>query len=264
MLLFIRFDLNDYIETLGGHPQIATPHIQYLAESGASFINAFSSSPGCAPSRTSMLAGKDVFYTKVYNNNDYNNAFRENFNEEKGNAVVFTLPEILKDSGGYYTYAINKVFHNPDKNDFDKVTGDPCAKKQSWNQMQNFDDTPLFDSMATNYGFLNGAFGWGSIPDSLERFMEDYRATDTAALFFRNVANGTYDICSRPFFMCIGYSKPHADLYIPEKYFSPFYKNDFSFSADYVSDTLFNNPADAFPYKGIVLPPQPDVVWEDY
>lgn len=264
MILIISDDLNDYIELLGGHPQISTPNISQLAEAGISFTNAFSSSPGCAPSRTSMLSGKDVYYTGVFNNNDYTSEFRENFNEEKGNEVVFTLPEILKDSGGYFTYAINKIFHNPDKNDFDKITGDACAKSQSWNRMTNFENSALYDSMASNYNFLNGAFNWGSVPDSLEKYMEDYRSTDTAAAFFRSIASGSDEICNRPFFLSIGYSKPHTDLYIPEKYFPPYYKNDFEFNAETISDTLFNYPFDAMPFNGIQLPVQPNPVWNDY
>lgn len=35
---------------------------------------------------------------------------------------------MLKDSGGYYTYAINKNYHHPDKNDYDRLTPDACEK----------------------------------------------------------------------------------------------------------------------------------------
>lgn len=75
-----------------------------------------------------MLSGKSALYTQVFVNGDYDNKFRDNFTAEKNNEVVFTLPEILKDSGGYYTFAINKVFHSPTQNDFDKTTADACSK----------------------------------------------------------------------------------------------------------------------------------------
>lgn len=133
-------DLNDYQDIYDGHPQIETPHIDGLASSGIRFQNAYAACPGCAPSRTSMLSGKDAIYTQVFNNNDYSNNFRNNFTAADGNETVFTLPEILKDSGGYYTMAINKVFHSQKQNDYDKVTADPCAKDLSWNKMLDFED----------------------------------------------------------------------------------------------------------------------------
>ena len=88
-------DLNDYTEGLKGHPQVETPNISELESMGTSFVNAYVNSPGCAPSRTSFLSGKDVAYTKVFNNEDYTSKFRSNFTAAEGNAEVFSLPELI-------------------------------------------------------------------------------------------------------------------------------------------------------------------------
>ena len=131
IIFFLVDDLNDYIGVLGGHPQVETPHIDALAAQGVTFINAYTNAPGCAPSRTSLLSGKTPSYTGVLSNDDYQNPFRENFSEATGNATVFTIPEVLKHSGNYYTYGLGKFFHTPTENDYDKV-GAACSKTRSW------------------------------------------------------------------------------------------------------------------------------------
>ena len=57
ILLIVCDDLNDYIETLGGHPQTQTPNIRKLIESGVSFTQAHCNIPICNPSRASFATG---------------------------------------------------------------------------------------------------------------------------------------------------------------------------------------------------------------
>ena len=57
VLLIVCDDLNDYIETLGGHPQAKTPNITKLINSGVSFTQAHCNIPICNPSRASFATG---------------------------------------------------------------------------------------------------------------------------------------------------------------------------------------------------------------
>ena len=253
-------DLNDYTQGLNGNPEVQTPNINELESMGISFVNAYVNTPGCAPSRTSFLSGKDIAYTKVFNNEDYVAKFRSNFTAAEGNAEVFSLPEILKDSGGYYTYALEKIFHNSAQNDYDKSTPNPCDKDLSWNKMKHFDETlPLMD-LLDNYAF-GDFFDWGMIPDSLEPILQDYIMTDSAIQFINQFANGTANTCGRPFFLALGYNRPHSDRYIPQKYFPPYYLEDI-YEEPFVAP--YNSPANAFPLNGHVMPPQPDPIYNDY
>ncbi len=259
-IFIIVDDLNDYVGTFKGHPQVQTPAMDSIAANGISFLNGFSNASGCAPSRTSFLSGKDPLYTQVLSNEDYIGEFRNNFTAAKGNEEVFTLPEILKDSGGYFTYAINKVFHSPTQNDYDKDTDDNCSKDLSWNNMKYFEESDEFTLLTNAYKDF-GYFDYGVIPDSLEPYMQDYIATDTAIQFIYDYANGTANTCDNPFFLTIGYNRPHSERFIPEKYYLPYYVNDIyevPFSIPY------NVPYNAFPYNGIVMPPQPDPIYNDY
>lgn len=253
-------DLNDYIESYSGHPQVETPNINAIAANGTTFLNGYVNSPGCAPSRTSFLSGKDVAYTKVFNNEDYLGKFRTNFTAAEGNAEVFTLPEILKDSGGYYTFALEKIFHNAASNDYDKTTPDFCEKGLSWNKMKHFDETLDLMDLLDDYSFAPN-FNWGMIPDSLEPLLQDYILTDSAMRFISQYADGSYNTCDRPFFLALGYNRPHSDRYIPQKYYQPYYLHDV-YEEPFVAP--YNSPANAFPYNGLVMPPQPEPIYNDY
>lgn len=254
-------DLNDYIEGYTDQPQILTPNIKALAESGTLFYNSYSNAAGCAPSRTSFFSGKDLSYTRVFNNEDYLSKFRDNFTVEEENETVYTLPEILKDSGGYYTYGINKLFHNPSANDFDKTVGtEMCDKTLSWNKMVFFEDEDSTLEILSQYRFGN-YFDWGMIPDSLEPILEDYKATDTAIAFLNAIGEGTANTCGNPFFLGLGFYRPHAERYIPEHYFPEYYVSDI-YAEPF--DLPYNYPVGSFPYNGIVMPPQPDPVYDDY
>jgi len=259
-IFIIVDDLNDYVNGFTDQPQITTPNLNQIALEGTIFTNAYANAAGCAPSRTSFLSGKDLYYTKVYTNDDYNSVFRANFNVEKNNSEVFTLPQILKDSGNYFTYSINKTFHNPSENDFDQNETEPCSKELSWNRKSlNFDSETQLQKWK-DYNFGN-YFDWGQIPDNQESLMEDFIGADTAIDFIHQYAAGTANTCNKPFFLALGFYKPHLERYIPQKY-SPGYYNDDIYEQPFSIN--FNLPNNAFPYNGIVMPPQPEIKFEDY
>ena len=254
-LFIIVDDLNDYVEGFTDMPQVISPNIKSLIDSGTVFLNNYANAPGCAPSRTSFLSGKDIAYTRIYNNDDYPGKFRDVFSDATDNELVYTLPQILKDSAGYFTYGINKVFHNPNNNDFDKTVGtEMCEKSLSFNRMIQIEDSEGFLDTLSMYDF-GGFFDWGMIPDSLETKLEDYIGAGYVVDFIDSVGSGTANTCGNPFFLSIGFYKPHVQRYIPEKYFSEFYMQDI-----YAEPFVFpyNFPVGTVPYNGIVMPPQPD------
>mgnify|MGYP000013419313 CR=1 FL=1 len=260
-LLYID-DMNDYSMEMNGHPQTETPGISSIATLGTTFNNAHASSPKCAPSRTSMITGKDVFYTNVFNNpackplTDY-------FTPALNNETFYTLPGYFKDNG-YFTYGLNKIYHCFDVYpDFDSLTEDPCFKSMSWSKYSYF--TGGDDSVIISYGndhnpgldFMQNSL----LPDSMEKYMYDYRVVDSVINFIREVEAGSYNTCDKPVFVSIGFRKPHPPWYIPEKYYADDYIENFY--AD-PFDFPYNEPVNTFPYNGLVLPPQPDTIYNDY
>ncbi len=61
-------DLNDFIEPLGGHPEVRTPNIARLAARSAVFERAYATAPACSPARAAALFGQAPWRTGIYAN----------------------------------------------------------------------------------------------------------------------------------------------------------------------------------------------------
>ena len=66
VVLIICDDLNDYVETLGGHPQAKTPNMKRLMDRGVSFTQAHCNIPICNPSRASFIFGLYPHTSQLY------------------------------------------------------------------------------------------------------------------------------------------------------------------------------------------------------
>jgi len=263
ILFIVVDDLNDYIEALEGNAQVKTPNINRIAELGTVFTNAFCSSPLCCPSRTTFLTGKAAEYTKIYSSAGYKcGDFSKIFTPANNNDEYFTIPGYLKDSAGYFTYSLNKIFHCYENyQEYDDSTPNPCNKSLSWNKIFVYNDTSVLSPGVTiDEEGLNGS-EWAAINDTLETYMMDYIAVDSTIKFIHNVAQNDDIICNKPFFIALGIKKPHKPLYIPEKYFSDDYIKDY-YALPF--DIAYNNPKNAFPANGVLMAPQPEVPFSDY
>ncbi len=262
IILIVSDDLNDYIEPLHTISNIETPNINLIAESGTLFTNAFASSALCGPSRTSFLTGKDLYYTQVYSNSKLKCIdFGLNFKPALNNEEYFTIPQYLKDNANYFTYNINKVFHCPvNYVEYDEETENACEKTLAWNRYFYFEDdstlTPIFNDVDEGVA----GYQFGKINDTLEPYLDDYIAVDSAISFIDQIGAGGDVICNKPFFLALGLNTPHKNQYIPEKYFLNDYIDNFSTDP---FDIPYNVPANADPSNGIIMPPQPDIPFAD-
>lgn len=261
IIFIVVDDLNDYIDELGGSPEVETPNIDRITATGTLFTNAECSSPLCCPSRTSFLTGKDASYTHIYSAAGYKcSDFSQNFTAAKGNDEYYTIPGYLKDSIGYYTYGLNKIFHCYENyQEWDSITPDPCAKGLSWNKIFVYNDSSTIAPGVTDEGVHNNE--WAAISDTMEKYLMDYVAVDSATKFIHQFASGEDITCGDPFFIALGIKKPHKPLYIPEKYFKEEYVEDF-YATPY--NIPYNFPHNAFPLNGIIMPPQPEIPFSDY
>ncbi len=261
IILIVADDLNDYIDDLGGSPEAETPNIDRLTSKGTVFTNATCPSPLCCPSRTSFLTGKDASYTQIYSAVGYKcTDFSKNFTPAKGNDEYFTIPGYLKDSAGYFTYGLNKIFHCYENyQEYDATTIDPCSKGLSWNKIFVYNDSATLAPGVVEEGITNNE--WAVISDTMEKHMMDYVAVDSVTQFIRQFVNDPASTCNNPFFIALGIKKPHKPLYIPEKYFREEYIEDF-YAEPF--DIPYNYPFNAFPVNGVILPPQPEIPFSDY
>ncbi|MFT7588537.1 MAG: arylsulfatase A-like enzyme, partial [Limisphaerales bacterium] len=273
IILITLDDFNDWTPFLDGHQQAFTPNMNRLAERGTNFVNAFCNSPVCASSRTSFLSGKMPRYTTISNNEKYDlgigpsKEFRNIFSADDNNETIFTIPEYLKDSAGYYTVGINKVFHgwanSGHDNDFDNVIADPCARSKSWSEFIEYtlNSDPIPSMLNGPYHDGVNGLASGPLDDSQEDEMIDTKGTNKSVEIINEYAANPGAYCDKPLFLALGIYRPHVPIFIPEKYYLPFYDTDI-YALPF--DKPYNDPQNAWPPNGVIMAPQPEVPYADF
>ena len=211
------------------HPKMYTPNLDKLAYKSLLLRRAHTHYAVCSPSRTSLLTGRRPDTTHVYTHSHY-------FREVGGNFT--TIPQYFKEHG-YQSIGMGKIFHRgwkPSHHD------DPI----SWSEP--YWHAPAEDKHAfwIDYGWQHS---WSAIPDDMIKKhgpLADTQIADKAIQTIKRFAPGSTN-SSKPFFLAVGFHKPHMPFMFPEKYLN-FYPED--------SIRLPDNPK---PPVGM-----PDVAWCNY
>ena len=231
VLFIVCDDLNDYIETLGGHPQARTPNIRRLIESGVSFTQAHCNIPICNPSRASFLTGLYPHTSGCYG-----------FERWDGYEVLKNSRTLMAHfrHHGYHSLGTGKVMHN--------------RGQQQWSEFGNLADYGPFanDGQKTDvahpdiaspfrddFGAVDGSFGalrnlegtrfkWrtGNWTGKRELKYQSETERDPTA----DELNAAWAVeklgelakSGKPFFMGVGFIRPHTPLIVPQKYFDLF------------------------------------------
>ncbi len=190
-VLFIAIDdLNDWVGCLGGHPQVKTPNIDRLARRGVLFTNAHCQAPICNPSRVSLLTGRLPSSTGVYQ-------LSPNFRSDAKLKNLVTLPQHFA-AAGYETLGVGKIFHGryPDTISF-----------QTNGPRPGFGPRP---KKKINYLTGHALWDWGAFPEK-DSQMGDAKVADWT---IEQLRAGH----ARPFFLAVGFYRPHVPLYVPQKW----------------------------------------------
>jgi len=194
VLFLIVDDLNTQVGFLGDETA-HTPRMDALANESIIFEHAYAQAPICNPSRTSFLTGIYPHSTGLYGQ-------RPEFWEVEGYDGAVTLPLHFRNNG-YHTASIGKVTnyrrHTPS---FDYTKG--------WfGAFGPFPDAPL--NLPENSGFSK-YFDWGPLLEEPET--ADYKVASAAVDYLRSEK-----FCESPFFLAVGFFRPHVPLFAPKKYF---------------------------------------------
>ena len=193
ILLITIDDLNDWTGCLQGHPQSMTPNIDRLAEQGILFENAHCQAPICNPSRVSLMTGIRPSTSGVYLNN---HGFRRT--AALRNAV--TMPEYFA-AQGYRTLGVGKLFHASRGRDlfqqYGPAEGQGPLPEEKLNCPQDESPTRLWD--------------WGKFPGSDEQ-THDVQSAEWGAARLGEASD-------QPFFLGVGFYRPHVPLYAPARWF---------------------------------------------
>ncbi len=202
VLFIVADDLRAELGCYGGDAK--TPHLDALARSGTRFDFAFCQQAVCNPSRSSFLTGKRPDSLHLWSNGTH---FRAQ------NPDVVTLPQHFK-ANGYDTRCVGKIFHNWHT----KEKGD----RRSWSADEflhyanHGDDAPQVKNELPPNTAKGIGRDYGMVPVCECRDVPDEAYYDgrVASEAVRTLAA----VKDKPFFLAVGFWKPHAPFNAPKKY----------------------------------------------
>lgn len=231
-VLFIAVDdLNDWIGCLKGHPQALTPNMDRLAARGVLFTNAHCTAPACNPSRAAVFSGRMPQVTGVWSNQS--GSLGRNYPKARLLPTAFS-------QAGYRTLGTGKLLHSGGKAAFDEYH----SVGQRWSpfskQAVQYSDKELPSKGTDNPRHIlkdslgrqvvlplnrmpsdrkpnakdGESFDWGAfdVPDS---DFGDTQITDWAMKQIKQDRD-------QPFFLGVGYYRPHIPLWAPKRFFDRF------------------------------------------
>jgi arylsulfatase A-like enzyme len=260
IVLIMTDDLNDYNEDLKGHPQIISPNIKKLADSGVSFTNAYSNDPMCGPSRSSMITG-------VYPHNSSNFWQKPWFNNDVLNNTK-TIMEKFRENG-YYVVGSGKILHHNKQELWSEFEHEadygPVAYKGLRKKGKRGVAHPDVAKPFSEIGQIDGSFGpFKNISNMVEDgekitwayggsrgykefkyVSEDDRDLTPDEINAQWAENKINELAKsdndNPFFLAVGFLRPHTPLIAPQKYFDMYPLKDIE-----LANILENDMDDTF------------------
>jgi iduronate 2-sulfatase len=222
-VLFIAVD--DLRTELGcyGNKRIKSPNIDELAASGVVFDRAYCQQPICMASRASLMSGYRPDFAHIYN----------------CKALDALAPDALTlnkhfENNDYNMWATGKIYHHG----IDRVKqwGENHFKvKGKWEGRGYIaeESKQIVKEYEMNYAEIRGGASGGrgpafESPDVPDDAYADGLSTDVAIKKLEGFSNS-----EKPFFMAVGFHKPHLPFNVPKKYWDLYSKEDIQ---------LANNP----------------------
>jgi arylsulfatase A-like enzyme len=204
-VLFIAIDdLNDYVSCMDGTIKVPTPNVDKLAQKETLFTNAHCQAPICGSSRASIMTG-------LYPSTSGNCLQLKDTDILKGNTSLnktFFMPDYFENNG-YKTLAVGKIYHNGDGAEtFDEYGGRFAWMGPKPKERFNYDPAKIEHKIG------NTQTDWGAYPDQ-DSLMTDFQSAKWAV----HKLQQDFD---KPFFMAVGFVRPHVPWYAPQKWFDMF------------------------------------------
>lgn len=204
VLFLMSDDLNNLLGCYGD-PLAKTPNIDRLAARGVRFDRAYCSFPLCGPSRNSLLTGLYPNSTGILVNGQ---VFRQTIPSQ------VSMPQAFRQSG-YFAARIGKLFHyNVPKSIGTNGHDDPGSWELELNPagVDRLEEEPEIFSLIP--GSFGGTLSWYASPKS-DEYHTDALMADDAEWVLQRCAKRK----DRPFFLAVGFFRPHTPYVSPKKYF---------------------------------------------
>jgi arylsulfatase A-like enzyme len=202
----LRPQLNCY-----GKSQIISPNIDYLASNSYTYENAVCNFPVCGASRASLLTG-------LRPNKNRFKSFRTRMDEDADD--VLTIGEWFK-SNDYFTLSLGKISHHT--NDSPESWSIPAWRgEKNWRDYQTNEN--IFAAKTNNNNGAAKAFEIG------ENLNDDYGDTKMVNKAIEKLDELT--LKEQPFFMALGFLKPHLPFNAPKKYWDLYNEKDIELASN--------------------------------
>ena len=210
VLMICIDDLNDWTGFLGGHPEAFTPHMDALASRGRNFANAHCDVPVCSASRVSVMSGVAATTHGSYE-------LGPKYEELPALKNIPPIQRYFKNNG-YYTLSGGKVLHHGFNGRLADAIDRSLGRKKS----------PRPKTSLNRPSDWSKAWDWGAFPEN-DAQMADFQLATSAA----KALEEDFD---KPFFMSIGFFRPHVPLYVPPKWFDLYQADSLTLPRNPTSD----------------------------
>lgn len=204
-VLFIAIDdLNDYVSCMNGALSVPTPNIDKLAKQGRLFANAHCQAPICGPSRASIMTG--LYPSTTGNYLQVRDSGIKKASKAASEAVF--MPDYFEQFG-YKTMAVGKIYHGGDAaKTFQEYGGYFNMHGLRPDKRMNYDPKKLPNKTGGTYT------DWGAYP-AHDSIVGDYKIA-------RWAVNKLEQKHHQPFFLGVGFNKPHVPWHVPQKWYDMF------------------------------------------
>lgn len=252
VLLIVSDDLNCDLGCYG-HPLVKSPHLDRLAARGVRFERAYCQYPVCNPSRSSMMTSLYPEQTGVLSNGG---DFRRQLPD------VITLPQLFQQAG-YYVARVGKIYHYGVPL---QIGGDGADDPASWHEVVNPRglDREVHDRIHTlRPGEFGGTLSWLNLDTSDDEQTDGVGALAAIRLLETHHPRRT----GRPFFLAVGFYRPHTPYVAPSRYFDLYDRSAIQPALEKPGDRDDIPPAALFDRPGqreLTLPQRQEIIQAYY
>lgn len=199
VLFIVIDDLNDWVGCMGGNPDAKTPNIDRFAKRSVLFDNAHCQVALCNASRASVLTGLYPSTTGIFGNSTKpaTQAYR----------TAKHLPDWFRENG-YHTACMGKIYHNDHGRR--KYWDEVGPKTLRWGP-----EPPNGRQFTSRFGKkAKDSLAWAALDIKPGEMPDEQIATWGKAQIDKKR--------DKPFFLALGFYKPHTPLTAPKRYFDLF------------------------------------------
>jgi iduronate 2-sulfatase len=216
VLFIISDDLTATALGCYGNKLCKTPNIDKLAAEGTRFTRAYCQATFCGPSRASLMFGYYPYASKA---TGYTSGRKEVGADKDSWAQHFK-------KNGYHSARISKVFHMGVPPDVSKGS-DGADDPESWNEAYNSKGPETrapgrAEQLSNNPGGLKKGTGSSQSFNVVEAEGDDLVHSDGKTAQKAVELLHKYKDMEKPFFLAVGFVRPHVPLVAPKKYFAPY------------------------------------------